>query len=54
MAWYQLDYEDMLIRCYSNSNTCMLKLSDNNIVVGKPSESTTEITQTCDVGDGFV
>jgi hypothetical protein len=51
-AWYQLDGEDVQIKCYKDQN--MLNyLEENNIVIGKPSASTTAITQPCDAGNAF-
>jgi len=51
-TWYQLDGEDTQIRCYEDNNI-LQELENNHIVVGKPSGSTTEITQPCDRGNIF-
>ena len=49
-SWYQLDGEEIQIRCYEGMGMLNL-LETNNIIIGKPSGSTTEITQPCDRGN---
>jgi hypothetical protein len=51
-TWYQLDGEEMQIRCYEDISMLSV-LENNNIIIGKPSGSTTEITQPCDRGNVF-
>jgi hypothetical protein len=52
VTWFQLDGEGKQIEIYKDSTFSKL-FSDNNIVVGKPPASTTEITQPCDRGNLF-
>jgi transposase len=51
-AWYQLDGENVQIKCYEDGEI-LKELETNNIIIGKPSGSTTEITQPCDRGNAF-
>jgi hypothetical protein len=51
-VWLQLDGEKIQIDIYKEKNMTD-QLIENNIIVGKPSASTTEITQPCDVGNLF-
>jgi hypothetical protein len=51
-VWFQLDGEDIQIKIYDDKE--FLKVLDaENIIVGKPSGSTTEKTQPCDCGNCF-
>lgn len=52
VAWYQLDGEEIQIRCYQDP-TLLRELAANHICVGKPPGSTTEVTQPCDRGNLF-
>ena len=47
LTWFQLDGEPVQIEVY-NDPEMIQKLHDQNIVIGKPSASTSEITQPCD------
>ena len=52
LIWFQLDGEPVQISVY-NVPDVLASLKANNIVIGKPSGSTTEITQPCDNSNLF-
>jgi hypothetical protein len=51
-AWFQLDGEDIQIQIYED-DAMRRVLEAENIIIGKPSGSTTEKTQPCDCGNCF-
>ena len=51
-VWFQLDGEDVQIKVYEDDGMRRV-LEAENIIIGKPSGSTTEKTQPCDCGNCF-
>ena len=52
-AWFQIDGEQIHLKIFQDDEMLEL-LKKDNIVVGKPPASTTELTQPCDVGSCFL